>query len=73
MDSREVIMYPFITDADFIVDDQELSLRFIWSDFFMIIPNKQLTELMEFILAQYFLICAVWKEHFATDSINYYC
>ena len=37
------------------------------------IPNKQLTELMEFISAQYFLICAVWKEHFATDSINYYC
>ena len=37
------------------------------------IPKKQLMELMEFISAQYFLICAVWKEHFATESIKYYC
>ena len=37
------------------------------------IPNKELRDLMEFISAQYFLICAAWKEHFATDSIRYYC
>jgi hypothetical protein len=37
------------------------------------ISLKELNELMEFISAQYFMICAKWKEHFATDTIKYYC
>ena len=39
MDPREVIMYPFIPDADFIVDDQELSLHVIRCDFFVVIER----------------------------------
>ena len=37
------------------------------------IPKKELNELMEFISAQFFLICAEWKEHFKTDEIRFYC
>ena len=41
---------------------------YFWSN-----ENNELRDLMEFISAQYFLICSAWKEHFATDSIKYYC
>lgn len=37
------------------------------------IPSSELNELMEFISAQYFLICAKWKEFFATEEIYYFC
>ena len=37
------------------------------------ISNKELNELMEFISAQFFLICAKWKQAFVTDEINFYC
>lgn len=37
------------------------------------ISNKQLNELMEFISAQFFLICAKWKKAFVTDDIKFYC
>ena len=30
-------------------------------------------ELMEFISAQFFFICAKWKEAFVTDEIGFYC
>ncbi len=37
------------------------------------IPQKELRELMDFISAQFFYICAVWKEFFVTDTIDFYC
>lgn len=37
------------------------------------IPNKELNELMEFISAQFFLICVKWKQFFVTDTIKFYC
>jgi hypothetical protein len=37
------------------------------------ISNKELNELMEFISAQFFLICAKWKQAFVTDEIKFYC
>ena len=37
------------------------------------IPDKELRELMEFIAAQYFLICDAWREHFVVDNIKFYC
>lgn len=37
------------------------------------IPTKELQELMDIISAQYFLICAKWKEFFLVDEIKYYC
>lgn len=37
------------------------------------IPKKELDELMEIIAAQYFMICAKWKEFFVTDEIKFYC
>lgn len=37
------------------------------------IPNKELNELMDFISAQFFLICSKWKEFFVTDTIKFYC
>ena len=37
------------------------------------IPNKELNELMEFISAQFFLICSKWKQFFVTDTIKFYC
>ena len=36
------------------------------------IPRKELTELMEFISAQFFLICDEWKKFFVTDNIKFY-
>lgn len=37
------------------------------------IPQHELNELLEFISAQFFLICAKWKDFFATDHIDFYC
>lgn len=37
------------------------------------IPTNELQELMDIISAQYFLICAKWKEFFLVDEIKYYC
>ena len=37
------------------------------------IPQKELSELLEVISAQFFYICRKWKEHFAVDEIKFYC
>lgn len=37
------------------------------------IPRQELAELMEFISAQFFLICSEWKRFFVTDTIRFYC
>lgn len=37
------------------------------------IASKELNELMEFISAQFFLICARWKQFFVTNTIKFYC
>lgn len=37
------------------------------------IPSKELNELMEFISAQFFLICLEWKKFFLVDTIRFYC
>ncbi len=37
------------------------------------IPAKELNELMEFISAQFFWICAEWKKFFVIDKIKFYC
>ena len=37
------------------------------------IPPRELRELTEFISAQFFMICAKWKEFFVTDEIEFYC
>ena len=37
------------------------------------IPKSELSKLMEFISAQYFIICDAWKKFFVIDEINFYC
>lgn len=37
------------------------------------IPARDLDELMEVISAQFFMICAKWKEYFLFDTIKFYC
>lgn len=37
------------------------------------IPPKELNELMDFISAQFFMICSEWKRFFVTDEIKFYC
>ena len=37
------------------------------------IPSRELKELMDFIAAQFFYICAEWKKFFVTDEIKFYC
>ena len=37
------------------------------------ISSRELHELMEFISAQFFLICAEWKKFFVTENIQFYC
>lgn len=37
------------------------------------IPKSELNELMEFISAQFFLICDAWKKFFVTEEIRFYC
>ena len=37
------------------------------------IPQATLNELVDIVSAQFFLICAKWKEFFAVDEIEFYC
>ncbi len=37
------------------------------------IPVSKLNEFMDLISAQFFFICAEWKEYFKVDKINFYC
>lgn len=37
------------------------------------IPGNDLKKLLDIISAQYFLICAKWKEHFCVNQIAFYC
>jgi len=37
------------------------------------IPPRELNELMDFISAQFFLICREWKKFFVTDDLRFYC
>ncbi len=37
------------------------------------IPQKELSELMEVISAQFFVICSAWKNFFVVDEIKFYC
>lgn len=37
------------------------------------IPERELSELMEFISAQSFLICREWQNFFQEDTIRFYC
>ncbi|MDR2888271.1 MAG: DUF4160 domain-containing protein [Lachnospiraceae bacterium] len=37
------------------------------------ISQKELNELMDFISAQFFLICAEWKKFFVLEKIKFYC
>jgi hypothetical protein len=37
------------------------------------IPQKELNELLDIIAAQYFMICAEWKNHFKVNDIKFYC
>ena len=37
------------------------------------IPQATLNELVDIVSAQFFLICAKWKELFAVDEIEFYC
>jgi len=37
------------------------------------ILEKELSELTDFISAQFFLICREWKRFFVTDEIRFYC
>jgi len=37
------------------------------------IPNHELSDLMDIIEAQFFVICKAWKLHFVVDNIAFYC
>ena len=37
------------------------------------IPQSELNKLMEFISAQFFIICAEWKNFFVVEEIRFYC
>ena len=37
------------------------------------IPQATLNELVDIVSAQFFLICAKWKEFFLVDTITFYC
>ena len=37
------------------------------------IPNHDINELQMLIAAQYFYICAQWKDFFEVDDICFYC
>lgn len=37
------------------------------------IPHKELNDLLEFISAQFFLICLEWKKFFLENEIHFYC
>ena len=37
------------------------------------ISQRDLSELLEIISAQFFMICVKWKEHFCVDDITFFC
>ena len=37
------------------------------------IPRKDLSELLEIVQAQFFMICAAWKKHFKVEQNKFYC
>ena len=37
------------------------------------IPENDLNDLLDVISAQFFLICAKWREHFCVDQIIFFC
>ena len=37
------------------------------------IPDSELADMLDIISAQFFVICAKWKEHFKVEDIVYYC
>lgn len=37
------------------------------------IPPNELSELLEVISAQFFMICDAWKKHFLMEDIKFYC
>ena len=37
------------------------------------IPQSDLNELLDVISAQYFMICAKWREHFQENKIKFFC
>lgn len=37
------------------------------------IPSRELNELLEFISAQFILICSEWRKFFLEDEIHFYC
>lgn len=37
------------------------------------IPDHDLNAIIEIVTAQFFLICAKWKDHFCVDEISFYC
>lgn len=37
------------------------------------IPSNELSELLEVISAQFFMICDAWKKHFLMENIKFYC
>lgn len=37
------------------------------------IPRKDLSELLEIVQAQFFMICTAWKKHFKVEQIKFYC
>ncbi len=37
------------------------------------ISKKELSELIEFISAQFFMICSEWKKFFVVENIKFYC
>ena len=37
------------------------------------IPASELSDLLDMISAQYFMICSEWKAHFCTDELRFFC
>jgi hypothetical protein len=37
------------------------------------IPQKELSDLLKVISAQFFVICDAWKNHFETEKLNFFC
>lgn len=37
------------------------------------IPQNELSEILEIISAQHFMICEEWKNHFRVNEIKFYC
>ncbi|MEG1720867.1 MAG: DUF4160 domain-containing protein [Pseudoflavonifractor sp.] len=37
------------------------------------IPLHELSEMLDIIAAQFFMICAAWRRYFNEDTIRFYC